>query len=296
MADSSNHGNAPPKDQSSSSEQQSSSNTDTSPPPVAAPHMMYYQPGPGGYPPGPHGPPPLHYHPYPPPPHGYPPYPPQPQGYNNYPGHAPYYPPQNYHSDAAGRSFLRGFIMCSCFIFTGFFISTLIMTLMFHPHLPVYKVSALSVNNFNTTSVLIGDWSISLVAQNPNAKVRGYFSDFKVDILHATNEIAMSFVPDFQLEKLEQKQMEIKASTNNGGNVVSFQRWDLDKMNDEKKHGSIMFALRVSSTIEFKTTSTSSGSLLLMNICDSLKIVFQNNTGTGTLDTGGNPVDCRLFM
>ncbi|CAI8614916.1 unnamed protein product [Vicia faba] len=256
MADSSNHGNAPPKDQSSSSEQQSSSNTDTSPPPVAAPHMMYYQPGPGGYPPGPHGPPPLHYHPYPPPPHGYPPYPPQPQGY--YPGQAPYYPPQNYHSDAA--------------------------------------VSALSVNNFNTTSVLIGDWSISLVAQNPNAKVRGYFSDFKVDILHATNEIAMSFVPDFQLEKLEQKQMEIKASTNNGGNVVSFQRWDLDKMNDEKKHGSIMFALRVSSTIEFKTTSTSSGSLLLMNICDSLKIVFQNNTGTGTLDTGGNPVDCRLFM
>ncbi|XP_058740753.1 uncharacterized protein LOC131613052 [Vicia villosa] len=293
MADSSNHG----KDQSSSSEHQPSSNTDTSsppaPPPVAAPHMMYYQPGPGGYP---HGPPPPPFHPYPPPPHGYPPYPPQPQGYNNYPGHAPYYPPhQNYHSDVGSRSFLRGFIMCSCFIFTGFFVSTIIMAFMLHPQLPVYKVSAMSVENFNTSSVLTGDWSISLTVQNPNTKLNGLFSDFKVDVVHGTNEIAMSFVPDFQLEKHEQKQMDVKASSNNGGNVVSFQKWDLDKMSNEKLSGSIKFGLRVSSMTEFKSTSMTTRSMIMMFICDSLKIVFQNNTGTGTLENGGIPVECKIY-
>ncbi|KAI5425348.1 uncharacterized protein LOC127128953 [Lathyrus oleraceus] len=299
MADSSNHGKTSPRDQSSSHDHQPSSNTDRSPPappPVTAPHMMYYQPGPGGYPPGPHGPPPP-FHPYPPPPHGYPQYPPQPQGYNNYPGHAPYYPPQNYHSDVGGRSFIRGFIMCSCFIFTGFFVSTLIMAFILHPKLPLYKVNAMSVENFNTSSVLTGDWSISLAILNPNTKLKGYFSDFKVDVVHdQTSEIAMSFVPNFQLEKQEEKQMDVKASSSNRGNVVSFQKWDLDKMSNEKQGGSITFGLKVTSIAEFKSPSMSTRSMMMLAICDGLKIVFQNNSGTGALDNGGKPVNCTLYM
>ncbi|CAK8544141.1 unnamed protein product [Lathyrus sativus] len=300
MSESSNHGKASPH-QSSSPDHQPSSNADTTsrapaPPPVAAPHMMYYQPGPG-YPPGPHGPPLPPFHPYPPPPHGYPPYPPQPQRYNNYPGHAPYYPPQNYHSDAVGRGFLRGFIMCSCFIFTGFFLSTLIIAFILHPKLPVYKVHAMSVTNFNTSPVLTGDWSISLAIENPNTKLKGFFSDFKVDVVHdQTNEIAMSFVPDFQLEKHEEKHMDVKASSNNAGNIVSFQKWDLDKMSNEKQSGSITFGLKVSSMAEFKSTSMSTKSMMMLAVCDGLKIVFQNNSGNGTLDNGGKPVNCMLYM
>lgn len=289
MSESSNHGKAPPKE-SSTSDHQSSTNTDTSPP-MAAPNMMYYPPG-TGYPC--HGPQPPPYHPYPPPPHGYPPYQ---QGYNNFPGHAPYYdvPRTYHHTGDGGSSFFRGFIMCSCFIFTGFFVLTLIAALSLHPQFPVFKVVSLSVSNFNTSSILTGDWNISVTAENPNTRLKGYFLDFKVDVVHDNNELAMSLVPDFELEKHEQKQMDVKASSNN---VVSFQKWDLDKMSNERQSSSnsIMFGVRVSSLAEFKSTSFATRSTRMLAICEGLKVVFQNNTGNGSLDNGGNPATCQLYM
>ena len=289
MADSSNHEKAPPKE-SSTSDHQSSTNTDTSPP-VAAPHMMYYPGYPG------HGPQPPPYHPYPPPPHGYPPYQ---QGYNNFPGHAPYYdvPRTYHHTGDGGSSFFRGFIMCSCFIFSGFFVLSLIVALSLHPQFPVFKVVSLSVSNFNTSSILTGDWNISVTVENPNTKLKGYFLDFKVDVVHDSNELAMSYVPDFELEKHEQKQMDVKASSNNVVSGVSFQKWDLDKMSNERQSSSnsIMFGVRVSSLAEFKSQSFATRSTRMLAICEGLKVVFQNNSGTGSLDNGGNPVTCQLYM
>lgn len=185
--------------------------------------------------------------------------------------------------------------MCSCFIFTGFFVLTLIAALSLHPQFPVFKVVSLSVSNFNTSSILTGDWNISVTAENPNTRLKGYFLDFKVDVVHDNNELAMSLVPDFELEKHEQKQMDVKASSNN---VVSFQKWDLDKMSNERQSSSnsIMFGVRVSSLAEFKSTSFATRSTRMLAICEGLKVVFQNNTGNGSLDNGGNPATCQLYM
>lgn len=307
--DSSNHGRAaPPKESSSSDHQRSSSNTDSSPPtqpvsspppqPVAPPHTMHYPPrGTAGYPGHGNYPPP--YPPYPPPP-GYPPYPNEYSHYNNnyHPG-APYYgAPQPYHSGGGGggRGFVRGFIMCSCIIFTGFFIATLVTALLLHPELPVYKVSFLSVSNFNTTPVLSGDWNVSVTVQNPNDRLRSYFSDFKVDLVHVKDMVAVSYVPDFVLDKHEQKQMDVRATSSNGANGVSFQRWDLDAMATEKESGSLTFTLRMSSMAAFKSSSVSTKNTLLVANCVGLKVVFQNNTGNGALDNGGKPINCQLYM
>ena len=282
--------------ESSTSDHQSVSNADPSsppPPPVAAPHMMYYQPGPGY--PGHPGPQPPPYHPYPPPPpNGYAPYP---QGYNNYPTTAPYYNnPQNYHNGREGRSFIRGFVMCSCFIFTGFFLSTLIMALLLHPQLPVYNLNSLSVTNFNTTPTLTGDWNISVTVQNPNDRLKGYFTEIKVDVVYDTNEIAMSYVPNYELEKHEQKQIDVRASSDKGANGVSFQTWDLDQMSSERQSGSVVFGVRIYAMTAFRSTSLSTSNTMMLAICEGLKVVFQSNTGNGALDNGGNPVNCKLYL
>ncbi|KAK2418523.1 hypothetical protein P8452_62692 [Trifolium repens] len=293
-SDSSNHGksNKHKKNKSSTSDHQSAPPAPAPPqPPVAAPHMMYYQSGPG-YP----NPPPY---PYPPPPHGYPPYPPQ--GYNNYPGpghiHAPYYnATPNYHTGDGGASFIRGFIMCSCFIFTGFFVSTLIIALMLHPQLPVYKVNSLSVSNFNTSTTLTGDWNISITVENPNDRLKGYFREFKVDIVHDNNEIAMSTVPNFELEKQEQKQMDVRASSSNAVIAVSYQKWDLDKMSNERLSGSVMFGVRIASMTEFRSPSLTTRNTGMLASCMGLKVVFQGPTGTGMLDNKGIPINCTIYM
>ncbi|GAU17497.1 hypothetical protein TSUD_340400 [Trifolium subterraneum] len=291
-SDSSSDSDSPKHGKSHKSKSKNKASTsEPSPPPVAAPHTMYYQSSPG-YP----GPPP--YPGYPPPPHGYPPYPPQ--GYNNYPGqiHAPYYSanPNYHHHGDGGAGFIRGFIMCSCFIFTGFFVSTLIIALMLHPQLPIYSVNSLSVANFNTNPMLTGDWNISISVHNPNDRLKGYFQEFKVDIVHESNEIAASAVPNFELEKEEQKQMDVRASSNNGAIAVSFQKWDLDKMSKERSSGSLMVGVRIASMTEFKSPSLTTRSTGMLASCQGLKVVFQGATGNGMLDNKGIPINCTIYM
>lgn len=186
--------------------------------------------------------------------------------------------------------------MCSCILFTSFFVATLVMALMLHPQLPVYKVSSLTVTNFNTNATLTGDWDINIMVQNPNDRLRGYFSGFKVDVVHENDDVAVSYVPDFELDKKEEKIMGVKASSSNVVNGVSFQKWDLDEIATEKKSGSITFEVRVSSMTAFKSTSLSTRSSGMLAICEGVKVVFQNNTGTGTMDNGGKPVNCQLYI
>ncbi|XP_061337982.1 uncharacterized protein LOC133284874 [Gastrolobium bilobum] len=285
--------------QKESSPDQSSSNRDATPPrpqspPAAAaqPQMMYYQPG-MAYP-GQYGGQPQPHHAYPP---GYAPYPNDqyPHGYN-YPA-APYYGvPATYPPGDGGRSFIRSFILCSCIIFTFFFIASLAMALVFHPRLPNYKVISLSVANFSTNPTLTGVWNTSIIVENPNDKLKSYFSDFKVDFIHKENIVAVSGVPDFVLDEHEQKQMDIKASSNDVANGMSFQKWDMDEMAKERDTGSIMVVLRLSSVATIKSSTMSTTSAMVLALCDGLKVVFQNNTGTGTLDDGGKPISCQPYM
>ncbi|KAJ1376686.1 hypothetical protein SESBI_49668 [Sesbania bispinosa] len=287
--DSSHHERGPPKESSSEN-----SSSPLPPPPVAPPHTMYYPQGGIGYPPGQ-----AHPQPYPYPPPGYAPYGPnhQPHHPYNYPPPPSYYgaPPQTYHSHGGGRAFIRGFVMCSCLLFTTFFLVTIVMALVLHPQLPIYKVSSLSVTNFNTTPVLSGDWNISIAIENPNDRLKGQFSDWEVDLTCGNGVVAVSYVPEFELEKKEVKQLEMKTSSN-GANGMSFQKWDIDAMEKRRQFGAVMFIVRVSSMVTFKTSTMTTRSTMIVAICDDLKVVFQNNTGTGTLDNGGKPVDCMLYL
>ncbi|XP_057440424.1 uncharacterized protein LOC130732383 [Lotus japonicus] len=274
----------------STSGDQSSTNRDSSqqPPPVAPPHMMYNYPPGTGYS--------GHYqNPYPPPPpHGYAPYPNQPPNGYNYPPQY-YGAPPPYRTGNRGSGFCRGFIMCTCIIFTTFFVATVVMALVLHPQLPLYNVTSLSVANFNTTPSLTGDWNISVVIENPNDKLRGFFSDFKVEMVRVNNVVAASSMPNFEMEKKEKKQIDMRASSN-VANSMSFQKLDLDLMAKERESGSVTFGLKVSSMTAFKSSSLSTRNALMLAVCQGLKVVFQNNTGFGTLDNGGKPVNCQLFM
>ncbi|TKY61928.1 hypothetical protein E2542_SST11782 [Spatholobus suberectus] len=286
--DPSHDGRGPPKD---SSIHQSSSymHGDAQPPTMAPPHTMYYPPG-IGYQPG-HGPQPTPHQGYPP---GYAPYPndhPQPHAYH-YPAGPYFSTPPTSHNNGGGKAFVRGFIMCSCMIFTCLFVATLVMALVLHPQLPVYKVHSLSVANFNTTSTLSGDWNTSITIQNINERLNDLFSDFKVDLLHHNDVVAASYVPDFELGKKEVKQMDVKPSSNG----FSFPKWDLDDMAKEQASGSISLAVRITSMVVFKSSTMSTRRALVIAICDGLKVVFQNNTGTGALENAGRPIGCQLYM
>ncbi|KAK7337305.1 hypothetical protein VNO77_17871 [Canavalia gladiata] len=286
--DASQNGRGGPSKESLS--HQSSSNRYASPPLMAPPQAMYYPPGMGYTNQGPQGLPPHHgYAP------GYAPYPNEyghpPHGYYQA---GPYYNgPPNYQNGNAGKAFIRGFILCSCLLFTGLFVATLAMALILHPQLPVYIVESLTVANFNTNPTFTADWNSTITVENNNERLIGLFSDFKLELLHNYDVVATSYIPHFELDKNENKQIFTKPSSNG----LAIANATIDEMAKERASGSLPVSLRISSMISFKSASIATRNNLVLAICEDLKLVFQDNTGVASLENNtGTSLTCQLFM
>ncbi|WVZ08617.1 hypothetical protein V8G54_021963 [Vigna mungo] len=255
-----------------------------SPSMAAPPNMMYYSPG-MGYEPPLKGYPPPRYDPYPND------YPPQPPIYH-YPA-GPYFSDPSTHDDTGeNKAFVRGFLICCCLLLTALFVAILVMALIMHPKLPAYTVNSLSVANFNASTTLTADWNTTFSIQNVNDKLSGFLSGFKVDLLHKNDVLAMSYVPDFELDKKEVKRIDAKMSSIG----FSFLTPDMHEMVKEQASGSFSLILRIASMVEFKSSTFTTRMSLVLAICDGLKVVFQNKTGNGELDNGGKPISCQLYM
>ncbi|MED6124459.1 hypothetical protein PIB30_059064 [Stylosanthes scabra] len=281
-----NNGKGSTKDKSKGKEHSpstsSSSNNAWGPPP---PNMPYHNYPPQPYPPpGPPGyPPPPPYQPYPPPPYDHDHHH---QHHNNYYAHQPYdYPPNR----DAGRGFIRGFILCSCIMFTAFFIVTIVVALAMHPSLPKYQITSMSVDNFAAANTLTGNWYTTILVENPNDKLTGYFGDFKVFVEHKGRELTGGYAPGFVLPRNEKKQFSVNTPASNFGNFP-----DLDAMAKERASGSVTFDVTITSVTELKSSSVSTNPESLTAVCEGLKLVFQNNSTAGTLEN--RPVDCEIRL
>ncbi|XP_057425869.1 uncharacterized protein LOC130719253 [Lotus japonicus] len=267
-------------------------------------------------------PPPPNKHPdspSPPPPTTttYPTYPPPhpaacypPSGYPPVPGGHPYYhyphntttypyvypPPATYHhvNDTATGRFFRSFIFCSCMILTVFFLMSLVMAMMLHPQLPIYKVVSMSVTNLTTTPALSGEWGTKVSIENPNEKLAAHFSGFRVDVMYKDGVIGVSYSPGFVLSVKEMKETEARGAATGNANLETATLEDMVK--EKNATGSITFALRVSSVNGFKSGSFSSREAGVVAFCEGLRVVFPNNGGHGAFDSGGKPVECQLYV
>lgn len=233
------------------------------------------------------------------------------QGYAS--GYGPYpneYPPPHqqpysyaanpYYADQAqtypagsGGGFIRGFILCSCLIFTIFFISAIAMALVMKPEVPVFKVVSLSVENFNTATTLNGNWNTVFTVENPSQRLRGFFSDFKLELVYKRDQIAGGYTLGFELGRRDKRQMEVRFMSSNVAGV------DLNGMAKERESGSVTFSMKISSMTALRSTHFSPFSPIyrrgesLLVTCEGLKVVFQNNTGNGAMNTGSEPIACK---
>lgn len=270
--------------------------TDPTPPPPSTTYPTYPPPAPA-YPTC-----------YPPP--GYPPVPGNqnphtyPQGYAlytngnpyPYPPTAPYYVPSatnQLSGPSAATRFYRSFILCSCILLTCLFFASLVVALVFRPDLPVYRAVSVSVTNFTTTPSLFGEWDTKIMIDNPNHKLRAFFSKFRVDIMYKDGVVAVTHAPGFVLHENEAREVDGKGLSNG----AMMETTTLDDMRKERNStGSLTFALRVSSMNAFRSGSVLTKEIEEVAICEGLKIVFQNNSSNGMIDNGGKPIECHVYV
>ncbi|KAE9612397.1 hypothetical protein Lal_00039672 [Lupinus albus] len=297
---------SPPSSSAINSSDKNTDSTSPSPPPATTypthappgagyppPYGSYYPPAgyPAGYPAG------QNPHAYP---QGYAAYTNgYPTGYQNHPPAAAYYgPPPTYATAGAvnpGSRFLRSFILCGCIILTFIFLGSILMALMLRPEVPVYKLVAMSVTNFTTNPTLFGEWDTKMTIQNPNEKLKAYFSNFKVDIIYKDGVLSVNYAPGFALNTKEARDMDITGSSTKA-NESTLDKTTKDEMEKERANGSITITLRVASLNAFESGSFTTRTSQIVAICDGLKLVFPNNSTTGTLDNGGKPMLCNLYI
>ncbi|KAK7392680.1 hypothetical protein VNO78_21124 [Psophocarpus tetragonolobus] len=226
---------------------------------------------------------------------------PYPQYQNTYPYHypqtAPYYgPPPTYQNSGFGARFVRSFIVCFIMILTFFFLISLIVSLVLRPELPVYKVASLSVTNFTTTPTLTGQWDIKITVENPNEKLVGYFSDFRVDVMFKDGIMAISHASGFVLGTKNHSDVHVEGFSNQAI-VTMMEKATMDDLVKERGTNSVTVTLRVSSVNMFKAGTFSTRRAAMVALCNGLTLVFQNtNATTGALDNKGGPVQCQLYI
>ncbi|XP_061362930.1 uncharacterized protein LOC133306626 [Gastrolobium bilobum] len=227
-------------------------------------------------------------------PNGYPP------GYH-YPPTAPYYgPPPPYPAasvggTSAGVRFYRSFILCCCILLTFLFLASLVLALVLRPQLPIYKVLSMSVTNFTVTPTLTGEWNTKMYIENPNDKLRAFFSDLRVDVVYKDGVVAVNYAPGFTLDKKEVTEIGVTGSSSHANEALMDKTTMVDLVKD-RTTGSVTFSLRLTSINAFKSGSFSTRSTQIVALCDGLKLVFQNNNSTGVLNNGGNPIECELYV
>ncbi|KOM33990.1 hypothetical protein LR48_Vigan02g014000 [Vigna angularis] len=222
-----------------------------------------------------HPPPPMYY----PNPHAYPhPYPnAYPPGYH-YPAPAPYYgppPPYERRSSSSCARCCRSFFMCCLLLLTISFLMSLFLALALHPQLPEYKVVSLSVTNLTTQPTLGGQFDTKISIENPNDKLVGYFSDFKVFMSYKDGVVAADAAPGLSLNTKSQTEVIVRGLFNQGNRLEPKLMDDLVK---ERGTDSVTFSLRMSSLIVLKSHTFTTKSEELLAICDGLKVKFQDNS------------------
>lgn len=173
---------------------------------------------------------------------------------------------------------------------------SLFLALALHPQLPQYKVLSLSVTNFTTQPTLGGQFDTKFSIENPNDKLVGYFSDFKVFMSYKDGMVAAGAAPGLALSTKSETEVMVRGLFNQG-NKNSLEPKLMDDLVKERGTNSVTFSMRMSSLIVLKSNTFTTKSEELLAICDGLRVKFQDNSTTsGELDNNGKPVPCMLYI
>ncbi|CAK7331983.1 unnamed protein product [Dovyalis caffra] len=229
-----------------------------------------------GYPFVPNG---IH-HPPPPTGNAYPyqaPPPPQPTN--------PYYYSTNQPYPNQRATLLRRLIAALIIFAVIFFTILFICWLVIRPHLPEFRITSLSVSNFNvssSSSSVTGDWNARFQAYNPNKKLKISYDELRSSIYYKSELLSQTRIPPFKQGKKNVTDINAEygaLSSYIDGRVAN-------QINGDKGRGLVSFNLRVLADAGFKVGGLRARRRLLRISCDDVPVGFSRAGGSGNL-TGG---------
>uniref|UniRef100_A0A2N9G9R2 Late embryogenesis abundant protein LEA-2 subgroup domain-containing protein n=1 Tax=Fagus sylvatica TaxID=28930 RepID=A0A2N9G9R2_FAGSY len=232
--------------------------------------------------------------------HGYAPPPPPPPNNHGYPPNAsnPYsytqtaspLPPTYYDTTQSNATGNTGLIRCCLALLILFILASCLSTFMawfiLHPLVPIFRVEAFHVSNFNTTNPdFASNWEANVTVKNPNRKLTVYLNEIRSFMYYKEDYLASDFVDPLMLQIKEHDVLHVKLSANN---LVEHEvgDWVVDDMVRDRNGGSLSFNFRLQVSSSFKSGTWWTREHILKVCCDNLNVQFVGATGNGMLPFG----------
>ncbi|GLT94785.1 hypothetical protein SLE2022_125080 [Rubroshorea leprosula] len=199
-------------------------------------------------------------------------------------------PPASYYNRQNNRERTEeGLVACVClfacmFIFltvvTG--IASIITWSIVQPQIPCFHVEAMSVTNFNTSTLFTATWDVNVAVQNPNKKLKAFFHQIQCMVFYDGTALGSTYVPPFYMETKSKTGMGVRISTN-GSAEVPLPIWvtlAMDK--DRSSQGSVTFTLRCFMSSTLKNGWWAENQVMKVN-CGDLKMDIAAGSESGKL-------------
>ncbi|KAL3610948.1 hypothetical protein D5086_001968 [Populus alba] len=211
------------------------------------------------------------------------------------PPHQPTYPytyntNQTYPNQRA--IFLRRLII-ALIIFTGILFTILfICWLVIRPHFPEFRVTSLSISNFNvssSSSTVTGTWNARYQVSNPNKKMKISYNEIQTSIFYKSEVLSRTRIPPFRQGKRNVTDIDVEygaTSSYIGQRTVS-------QINSDEGRGLVSFNLRIVADAGFKAEGFWTRRRLLRVYCNDVAVGISRNGRSGNL-TGG-AMRCSVY-
>ncbi|XP_021816910.1 uncharacterized protein At1g08160-like [Prunus avium] len=203
-------------------------------------------------------------------------------------GPSPYYAPQPTGPIGPNRpTLLCRLLIAAVAVFAIMSLVFFIAWLALRPRLPEFRVESASVFPLNATgSELTATWDLTLLANNPNHKLRIYYDSIQASLFYRDHsQLATTSLPPFVLTKRNQTRVGCKLATVGEyvGNYVA------KGISDERDRGSVRFGLGVFASVRFRSGLFQSRPRVLRVFCERVDFEFAQKNGTGTLTGQSSP-------
>uniref|UniRef100_A0A2P2QSJ7 Uncharacterized protein At1g08160-like n=1 Tax=Rhizophora mucronata TaxID=61149 RepID=A0A2P2QSJ7_RHIMU len=160
--------------------------------------------------------------------------------------------------------------------------------LFLRPHLPEFRVTSLTVSNFNISSqTMSGFWNAKFQVYNPNKKTKISYDAVESEIFYHSETLSRTRIsPFFQ----DPKSMTVLNASYSADTYVD--AWVLDGINGDRKHGSVLFDVKLLAKVAYKSRGLWFRRHLLRVFCENMAVGLPANSNSGNFSGGGRA--CRI--
>ncbi|XP_027168352.1 NDR1/HIN1-like protein 6 [Coffea eugenioides] len=209
----------------------------------------------------------------------------------------PVYRPQSLSKRRHSRS-----CCCSCCLWTTLFIILILVLVavagavfwvIYRPHRPNFSVSSLQLSHFNLTSTGVNSkFNFTLVARNPNKKIKFFYDPINVSVLSDGVDIGDGSFPSF--EHGTKNTTTLKTVISSSGQSLDATQISTLKSDLKNQNGGLPLKVQLNTKVKVKVGGLKTKKVGIKVTCEGIKLAVPTGKAPTTATTSN--IQCKVDL